>query len=343
MQTPSSGQKEDALLLNYLHSRHGIDAAIPLEAFIEAALYAPEIGYYTRQGHRVGYRKGRDFYTAESLGVVFKDLVIAAAQQLLDETSSTGAQFIELGAEPGRGLLESNPHPFETVKTFGCKEVFELSGPQIVFSNELFDAQPFRRFEFCSGGWKEHSVILSKSGFEQTTLEIDSETQALLPKEAPEGYLLDDPSGARRLIKRITAADWHGLFIAFDYGFDRKTLHQSRPAGTGRTYRDHRMGTNLLDRPGETDITHHICWDDLSDALQDAGFNNIRLDAQESFFVHNSQEAMAKIIESGSQKGLSRDLQTLKELLHPEHMGRKFQVLTALRPKNTCQDPHNAR
>ncbi len=342
MQTPSSGQKEETPLLNYLHSIHGKGATISLETFIEAALYAPNIGYYTRSAQRVGYREGRDFYTAESLGSVFRRLLTASCLELLgDDAKDYG--FTELGAEPGEGLLANATHPFNTNTAFGCKEPFQIAGPQVLFSNELFDAQPFRRFEFREGNWREHGVLLADGGFEPTTRTEASSTAPPLPKSVPDGYILDDPSGARRLIERIAEADWHGLFIAFDYGLDRETLHQTRPSGTGRTYRDHRMGSDLLAHPGQTDLTHHICWDDLSEALERDGFTSIKLQAQESFFVHHGAKAMAEIIESGAQKGLNRDLQTLKELLHPEHMGRKFQVLTAFRAKNTCQGSGNAR
>ena len=158
-----------------------------------------------------------------------------------------------------------------------------------------------------------------------------------LPANPPAGYVLDDPSGARALIQRIAEAPWSGLFVAFDYGLDRTTLHEARPEGTGRTYRNHQKGSQLLEHPGSTDITHHICWDDLSECLQAHGFEAVKLWAQESFFVHLGTETISEIIQSAAQKSVNRDLQTLKELLHPDHMGRKFQVLTAFRGKNPCQ------
>ena len=311
---------------------------ISLETYIEAALYAPGIGYYTRPGERVGYMASRDFYTAESLGGVFARLIIAGCRSLLPDEAG-GYGFIELGAEPGSGLLASRSHPFATAAAFGCQDTIELKGPKVVFSNELFDAQPFRRFEYRDSQWHEHGLRLAENEFEPILLHCADDAIEHLPKDAPEGYLLDDPSGARRLIRRLAAENWNGLFIAFDYGLDRETLHHARPQGTGRTYRDHQLGTDLLAQPGQTDLTHHICWDDLQETLAQHGFEKLKLESQESFFMHHAQKAVAKIVESAASKGLSRDLQTLKELLHPEHMGRKFQVLTGFRPKNSCHSP----
>lgn len=342
MQTPSSRQNGEKALLRYLHSIHGVGATIPLETYIEAALYAPEIGYYARPNARVGYREGRDFYTAESLGSVFRRLVADACVHLLPDRPEAYT-FTELGAEPGTGLFAKAPHPFARDNAYGCKDPFDLAGPRIVFSNELFDAQAFRRFEFRQDGWVEHAVQLGEDHFALTAIALNPSDEAGLPPGAREGDLLDDPSGARRLIERIATADWHGLFIAFDYGLDRETLHHRRPAGTGRTYRAHRMGEDLLEAPGETDITHHISWDDLEEALQRNRFEAIQLQTQESFFVHHSTTAIAQIVEAATLKGLHRDLQTLKELLHPTHMGRKFQVLSAYRTKNTCQGSTEGR
>ncbi|MFP4542517.1 MAG: hypothetical protein ACLFR7_12900, partial [Opitutales bacterium] len=89
-----------------------------LETFVEAALYAPRVGYYRRARERVGYRAQSDFYTAESLGGVFAELVVAAVEALLPAPAA-GYSFIELGAEAGGGLLAGVEHPFRAVATAG--------------------------------------------------------------------------------------------------------------------------------------------------------------------------------------------------------------------------------
>ena len=47
--------------------------------FIETALYHPIHGYYTQTKQRVGRVSQADFYTSESLGKVFAELVLNAS------------------------------------------------------------------------------------------------------------------------------------------------------------------------------------------------------------------------------------------------------------------------
>lgn len=321
-----------------LFARHGAGATISLETFVHAALYAPGSGYYRRSRERVGYRSGRDFYTAESLGPVFRELVLAAILQSLP-AAPRSYHFIELGAEGDRHLFHGVEHPFASASGWNYGHELRLEGSCVLFSNELFDAQPFRRFEAIDGEWREHGVELL--GPHQLRSCLLAETSAPLPADLPPadqpGYLLDYPSGARQLALQIARQPWRGLFLAFDYGFDRETLFRHRPRGTARTYRQHRSGTDLLGSPGHLDITHHICWDHLQDALRNAGFEQIGLQTQEGFFMHRSAATIEKLVRRATRPGLHRDLQTLKELLHPENMGRKFQVLHGLRTEYACQ------
>ncbi|MFP4282649.1 MAG: SAM-dependent methyltransferase [Opitutales bacterium] len=313
-----------------------------LETFVEAALYAPRVGYYRRARERVGYRAQSDFYTAESLGGVFAELVVAAVETLLPPGAGAAAfTFVELGAERGEGMLADREHPFRAAEARGAGEDWRLEGPCVVFSNELFDAQPFRRFEVIEGEWREHGVRLDAGGFTAVLLPPgDAPPSPGLPPPPREGYLYDLPSGANALLRHLTAQPWHGLFLAFDYGLDRETLATARPGGTARTYRHHQTGGDLLAHPGETDLTHHICWDDLSGILADAGFTAPRLESQETLFMRRARAAVERIVALGARPGVHPELQTLKELLHPHHMGRRFQALHAFRANNPCQpDP----
>jgi SAM-dependent MidA family methyltransferase len=71
-----------------------------------------------------------------------------------------------------------------------------------------------------------------------------------------------------------------------------------------------------------------VCWDWLADALACHGFSAPPVESQESFFVHHAADflAQATAAEAGrfSEKKLS-----LLQLLHPSHLGQKFQALHA--------------
>lgn len=316
-------------IFHTLAERHGAGSWISLETFVEAALYLPEHGYYRRPRERVGYRADRDFYTASSLGPVFSNLVLTSIDKLLPENRDDYS-FVELGAEPSRHLLSDSNHGFADHRVVRIGEPFQLEGPCVVFSNELFDAQPFRRFGFFSGCWHEIGVRLCGGQPLLEPVSLGENPPAFLPASAPEGYRLDYPSGAARIAEAIAGDPWHGLFVAFDYGLPWSELSGNRPVGTGRTYHHHHQGTDLLESPGNRDITHHICWDHLSDILLENGFSAPCLESQEAFFMHHAVTEIARLIEAGAGEW-SPERQTLKELIHPRNMGSKFQVLHAIR------------
>jgi SAM-dependent MidA family methyltransferase len=145
-----------------------------------------------------------------------------------------------------------------------------------------------------------------------------------------EGYRFDQPHAGAALAERIAEQPWRGLFIAFDYGKTFRELTEETPGGTARAYYRHTQSNDLLARPGEQDLTCHVCWDWMSEALRRNGFAAPRLDFQESFFIHHAGEFIAAVSAADAAGFSSRKLGLL-QLLHPSHLGQKFQVLHALR------------
>ena len=302
---------------------------LPLDAYIDCVLYHPEIGYYRRDKARVGRSREADFYTASSLGPLFSQLVLASIRELLGQDLS-GFTFIEAGPESPEGILgQLDDHPFEEVRLIRPGEPFKMPAKAVLFSNELFDAQPFKRFIRARDSWLEAGVAIAEDGLRWTTMERTSEDPDL-PENCPQGYTIDWPASANRLLREIASQPWEGLFLAFDYGLDRSTVFRERPQGTARTYSAHAMGSDLLENPGQIDITCHIVWDELEDILRDTRFHQVELARQEAFFMRNGQTVIKDVLESGPA-GFSMRKQTLMELLHPANMGHKFQVLSALR------------
>jgi SAM-dependent MidA family methyltransferase len=326
--------------------------------FMQLALYDPSLGYYRQPRRRVGRAPGTDFFTASS-SPLFSELVAAACTSLLAAHHAHPRDFtlVEIGAEsfdsaqgrPESSVLANTPHPFGATKTFRLGDPLELKGPCVVFSNELFDAQPFHRFVFRRGAWRELGVALRDGSLVE--VELPEATPALSAIEGPapsgstgltgaevegpalskvEGYCIDAPLEAATLAGQIAAQPWNGLFLAFDYGKTWSELAEATPAGTARAYFRHAQSNDLLARPGEQDLTCHVCWDWLAAALAHHGFSAPPVESQESFFVHHAADflAQATAAEAGrfSEKKLS-----LLQLLHPSHLGQKFQALWAWR------------
>lgn len=323
-----------AHFLEIMAAEPGAASGVPFARFMELAMYHPTAGYYTRDFRRVGRDRKADFYTATSFNPVFGELLVAAVAKLLAPARAADFHFVEIGAEPDGGVLRDLPHPFASYRTIRLGQPLEIAGPVVAFSNELFDAQPFHRVVWRAGGWRELGVALQDGALVEVELAAFSPELAAarnrLPRTSSEGYHLDLPLRTMPLLDRIAAQPWRGLFLALDYGRTWRELAEEMPAGTARTYFRQRMGNDLLNRPGQQDLTCHICWDWLEDVLAHAGFNESVVESQESFFARHASETLAAMA-AAEARGLSPRKRMLMHLLHPAHMGQKFQALHALR------------
>jgi SAM-dependent MidA family methyltransferase len=307
----------------------GPDGVLPFARFMELALYHPDVGYYRQARRRVGYGPGTDFYTASTSGAIFGELIVASCRSLLPDADLSSLTFVEIGAEPSAGILREVAHPFGAARTIRVGEPISLTGRCVVFSNELFDAQPFRRFVRRASAWHELGVQLRGDHLIETTLPVAA-LPAELPATAPDGYVIDAPLAAAELLRSITAQPWAGLFITCDYGKSWRELTTATPNGTARTYAQHEQGNDLLGRPGEQDLTCHVCWDWLTAALAAGGFQSPQLESQEAFLVKSAGAFIAAASTADAARFSQRKL-ALMQLLHPAHLGQKFQVLHAVR------------
>jgi SAM-dependent MidA family methyltransferase len=318
----------DPRVLAALRERAGANGVLTFAEFMEVALYGPGVGYYRRDRPRVGYGEGTDFLTATASAPLFGRLVVAACGGLLGGSPLSGFDFVEVGAEPGAGILSGDAHPFRSARQVRAGDPLEIEGPSVVFSNELFDAQPFRRFRRSGGAWQEIRVRVEDEGLSET--ELPSGGIPELPGTAPEGYVVDAPVGAAALAAFIAAQPWSGLFLAFDYGKTWEEISTSTPEGTARSYRRHVQGNDLLAHAGDQDLTCHVCWDWLGDALRSRDFRDPRIESQEAFFARHCGPTIEAIAAAEAGR-LSRDKLSLLQLLHPAHMGQRFQALWAVR------------
>lgn len=302
----------------------GPEGVLPFAQFMALALYHPTAGYYRQKRLRVGYRRGTDFFTAASSGPVFGSLVVESCVALLAGRDPGRHTFVEIGAEPGQSILANVPHPFRRVLTLRLGDPLDLPDECVVFSNELFDAQPCTRTLFHHGRWCELAVQLQGDRLVETKLPAPD------VGVAAEGYHFDQPKAAAELAAAIAARPWQGLFVAFDYGKTLDELRHHTPGGTVRAYFQHVQSNDLLARPGEQDLTCHVCWDWLADALRSHGFAGQTLEFQEAFFVRHAARYLESVITADAGLLSSRKL-SLMQLLHPAQMGQKFQVLHALR------------
>ncbi len=319
--------RHDALVA--LLRREARGGVLPFVRLVEAALYAPGLGYYASERVRVGKAAGTDFTTAAALGPMFGELIAGAAKSLVGDVKAHA--LVEVGAEPGQSHYAGVAGRFAELRTYRLGTAPDFPARSVLVANELLDAQPFHRFVRQGGAWSELGVRFDGDELTVTTLaEFSTPAAAAFARALPaaaEGWIIDAPLAAEELLARLLSGGWTGAAILLDYGKTVAQCLESSPAGTARAYRSHQLSGAILENLGSQDLTCHVLWDRLEPVLVAAGFRAVRLDRQEAFFVRHAGAEMERIATSGDHEATGR----LRALTHPAHFGAKFQVLHGIR------------
>jgi SAM-dependent MidA family methyltransferase len=306
--------------------------AVPLDRFIEVALYHPEHGYYRRPAERFG--TGGDFYTAEQLQPVFGILIAAAMRGLRDALGLKASEFtvVELGA--GRREMAPAFAAFNYVPLDAAYGELPSRFTGAVFANEFFDALPVRAFEWRAGEWRE--ALVGFNGERFVWVEggpAVGEAHEMLdgsPLAGQEGARQEVCPAARRWFERVDGAMERGFIVAIDYGYTTRELIRFSE-GTLMSYLRHRALDDVLAMPGERDITSHVNFSALVGAGEALGWQMVRLESLAQLLLRAGEaDEFAAALGEGLARGddagaMSRRLQ-LKTLLFS--MGESFRALT---------------
>ena len=163
---------------------------LSFERFMELALYAPGLGYYSAGSVKIGV--GGDFVTAPEVSDLFNRCV---ARQCAEILTATGGEILELGAGTGRmaatvltalasqGVLPQRYAILEVSADLAARQRARLAQlpPQlrervvwlerlpetplrgVMLANEVADALPCRRFTWRDGAVRELGVALAEA------------------------------------------------------------------------------------------------------------------------------------------------------------------------------------
>ena len=266
-----------ATLADRLRERIRRDGPISFADFMEAALYDPEEGYYSR-GAPIG--EGGDFVTSPSISPLF---AAALARVFAGDAASLQGElaFVEVGAGEGRFLadfrdaLERDAPPIARRTRFVAVERSDEPPDRPIlgwiFANELYDALPVVRLRGTRSGIEELRVGIEEDRFVWTAAPAPEEwTKRLSSRQVSleAGQIAEIRPGAADLHRRLARALERGRIVLFDYGHRTRTLYHplARPGGTLAVHSRGRRGGDPLARPGEQDLTAHVDWDELVDA-----------------------------------------------------------------------------
>ena len=306
---------------------------ISFRRFMEAALYHPELGYYRCARDPFG-REG-DFFTAEQMQPVFGILMAARVRQLYREIGEPeDFTVVELGAgrnEMAEAFGEWRYAPLE----IGMEPPRSFRG--VVFSNEFFDALPVEATIFQDGVFREQRVALGGDRFEWRTGDaVRPEVEEYLRRFFPppeEGRWYEANLDAIGWVGRIAEALTEGYVLTIDYGYTRAESVRF-PAGTLMSYRRHQARENVLDDPGERDITAHVNFTALEEAGRRCGLIKKNFGTLAHTLLEAGEPDQFAAALAGDE--FKRRMQ-LKTLLFG--MGETFRVLLQGREENRREKP----
>ena len=331
---------------------------IPFSRYMELALYAPGMGYYTAGARKFGHEG--DFITAPEISPMFARCFALQAVQVLD---NVGGDILELG--PGSGvfaadlygelkslgkapgryrLLEVSPDLRERQKRLIAERFpadldrFEWIDalPEkirgMVIGNEVLDVVPFDIVHRHRGDVLERGVIVTEAGFAWDDValpagELKRRAEAVIPP-GDYAYTTEVSLAAEALVRTISTSLEAGLAIFIDYGFsEREFYHPQRSGGTLRCHYRHRFHGDPFFMPGLQDITAHVDFTALSRAAEQGGSEVYGYTTQAYFLISCG---LAVLVSSGDPTATLSKLKAtsaVHRLISPSEMGELFKVL----------------
>ena len=348
-------------LLDHLKQRIARNGAITVADYMEECLANPEYGYYI---HNEPFGVSGDFITAPEISQMFGELLgLWAVHQWHAMDKPEKFNLVELG--PGRGTLMSdalraatalpefkaglNLHLVETSNRLRNAQKNALSGyrptwhdditslpdgPLIVIANEFFDALPVHQFEYTEHGWLERRVGFASDHPDRLVFtpwppqfSIEADISSLGRPEV--GGIFEVSPVSRKIVNELSARckSQPGCVLIVDYGHARSDYGDTLQAVRAHKY------ANVLEAPGDADLTAHVDFEALARSATKAGAIAYGTESQgrflESLGIRERTDALKARATPEQTKQLvgGRD-----RLINADQMGQMFKVLAITGP-----------
>lgn len=331
--------------------------AIAFHEFMQLALHAPGLGYYSAGSRKFGAEG--DFITAPETSPLFARCLARAIQPVLQ--SLPKQQVLEVGAGSGvmaAGILQElialhgvpdsysilelsadlKQRQAETLQPFAERVTWLEKLPEkfsgIVLANELLDAMPVHRVIWQQGKLQECYVAYEQDRFIwQTGPVSDPRLQTRFDdiiaqlREVPDGYVTEINLAAEDWIKTLGPQLQQGMLLLIDYGFARHEFyHPQRLQGTLMCHYRHRAHDDPLILVGLQDITAHVDFTAMADSALQAGLQVAGYTTQAHFLLGSGLTELVEQAGSDAIQQLELANQ-IKRLTLPQEMGELFKVM----------------
>lgn len=334
---------------------------ISFARFMELALYAPGLGYYSAGTHKFG--KGGDFITAPELSPLFAKCLARQCQQVLS-TLKTG-DILEFGA--GSGVLAKDllleleqlnslpthyfiletsadlrtrqatllqqhcPHLLSRIIWLDALPSEPITG--IILANEVMDALPTHCFQLQDSVLHERCVTWENEHFawkltKPTTPELDAAFARIQTEcEIENGYgseinLLHSP-----WIHSLAHTLKQGLILLLDYGYSTREYYRpDRNQGTLMCYYQHHKHSDPFFAVGLQDITAHVDFTQIAESGLAAGLTLAGYTTQAGFLLGCGLTGIADAADLSETERFQQN-QAIKTLTLPSQMGETIKVM----------------
>ncbi|HEX4918446.1 MAG TPA: SAM-dependent methyltransferase [Limnobacter sp.] len=333
-------------------------APVRFDEFMHFALYHPNLGYYAGGQHIFG--QTGDFITAPELGPLFGQTLGQAIAGVLPRCRGVITEFGAGSGQLACDVLSVVGHAIEQyciVEVSGGLQLAQrerlakqlptemmnkvrwlsalpdtLEG--IVIGNEVLDATPVRRFKWTSQGVLEAWVQTQNNQLTwrwlpaDATLTARANTLQQVHGPWPEGYTSEWAEQAEGLMRTLTER-LHGLALMVDYGHEAALYYAPhRTQGTLRATLKHVAHDDFLKHIGEQDLTAHVDFTAMYNALSQAGGQLEGYTTQAEFLMgHGILERAARLPTWCEPVQGARTRQAINTLLSETDMGLNFKVL----------------
>ena len=333
------------------------DGAIPFDRFMELALYAPGLGYYTGGAAKLG--AAGDFTTAPEISSLFGAAIARVAAAIIAQSAP---HILEFGAGTGklaRDVLTALSGAGVEVDSYA---ILELSGelrarqqealrdfPQVrwlddfpasfsgvVLANEVLDAMPVQLVSKGADGWRALMVTIEDGAFAFTPRVADAALAERIARQIPEADQLQEgyTTEVHALGCGFMASLAHmlgkgkGAAILVDYGFPAHEYYlDQRSGGTLMCHYRHHAHPEPFYLPGLQDITAHVDFTAMALAAQDAGIEVLAYMSQASFLIGAGLGELLQQLDPSNPARYLPQANAAHKLVSPAEMGELFKVL----------------
>lgn len=341
---------------------------ISFERFMQLALYAPGLGYYSAGSVKFGPEG--DFVTAPEVSDLFGRCLARQCAAVLDES---GGEILELGAGTGRmaaailtelaalgvrceryAILEvsadlaarQREHLEKLPAALRERIVWLERLPQtplrgVILANEVADALPCRRVRWSTQGVEEIGVALEGEDFRDAAAAADdslrgacAEIVASLPAELPTGYSSELCLRLTPWLQTLASLLERGLLLLCDYGLPRPHYyHPQRTSGTLRCHFRQRAHNDPYLNPGMQDITAWVDFTRVAKAASASGLAVSGFATQAACLLALGIEEL--VAAAADERTRVRLAGQARRLLMPEEMGEAFKMMAVTRDLDT--------